>query len=79
MDRKADLFLGNLTAILSICGSVSVKGVRTGAACVQLSHQSSTLISPSQELADISEAEMEYAKSLYQEDYVNGQLRIPLS
>jgi hypothetical protein len=28
----------------------------------------------SQELADISEAEMEYAKSLYQEDYVNGQL-----
>jgi hypothetical protein len=27
-----------------------------------------------QELADISEAEMEYAKSLYQEDYVNGQL-----
>ncbi len=25
--EKADLFLGNLTAILSICGSVSVKGV----------------------------------------------------
>jgi hypothetical protein len=37
-----------------------------------LSHTNA--IFSSQELADISEAEMEYAKSLYQEDYVNGQL-----
>jgi hypothetical protein len=76
MDRKADLFLGNLTAILSICGSVSVKG----GVKAELSQRTSIVNanSPSQELADISEAEMEYAKSLYQEDYVNGQ-RIPLS
>jgi hypothetical protein len=39
---------------------------------LQLSHTKA--IFSSQELADISKAEMEYAKSLYQEDYVNGQL-----
>jgi hypothetical protein len=39
---------------------------------MQLSHINA--IFSSQELADISEADMEYAKSLYQEDYVNGQL-----
>jgi hypothetical protein len=39
---------------------------------LQLSHISA--IFSSQELADISEAEMEYAKSLYKEDYENGQL-----
>jgi hypothetical protein len=39
---------------------------------MQLTHTKAIL--SSQELADISEAEMEYAKSLYQEDYVNGQL-----
>jgi hypothetical protein len=39
---------------------------------LQLSHTNTIFFS--QELADISEAEMEYAKSLYQEDYVDGQL-----
>jgi hypothetical protein len=39
---------------------------------LQLSH-TNAILSP-QELADVSEAEMEYAKSLYQEDYMNGQL-----
>jgi hypothetical protein len=39
---------------------------------LQLSHI--IAIFSSQELAGISEAEMEYAQSLYQEDYENGQL-----
>jgi hypothetical protein len=39
---------------------------------LQLSHTNA--IFSSQELADISEADMEYAQSLYKEDYENGQL-----
>jgi hypothetical protein len=39
---------------------------------LQLSH-TNAIFSP-QELADVSEAEMAYAQSLYQEDYENGQL-----
>jgi hypothetical protein len=39
---------------------------------MQLSH-TNAIFSP-QELAGVSEAEMEYAQSLYQEDYENGQL-----
>jgi hypothetical protein len=39
---------------------------------LQLSHINAIFYS--QELADVSEADMEYAKSLYKEDYENGQL-----
>jgi hypothetical protein len=74
--EKATLFLGNLTSILSICGSVSLKfglGSELKADLLLLLSHINAIFSL-QELADISEADLEYAKSLYKEDYENGQL-----